>query len=67
MVWLTGCLGGVPIGTTLTGGDPITGDEERGGGTLSDKSCPSLPGCRIRLGSPVSLKPDIGELSCCGK
>lgn len=59
-----GCLGGVPIGTALTGGEPITGEEERGGGTLSERSHPSsvLP-CRGRLGSPTSLMMDMSGLS----
>lgn len=62
--WLIGCLGGVPIGTALTGGEPITGEDERGGGTLSDKSCPSslLP-WGGRLGRPTSLMIDMRGLS----
>lgn len=59
-----GCFGGVPIGTALTGGLPITGEEERGGGTLSDKSRPSsLLSVGGRFGSPTSLIMDISVLS----
>ncbi len=58
-----GCFGGVPIGTALTGGLPITGELERGGGTLSDKSRPSLLSAGGRLGSPTSLMMDISVLS----
>ena len=62
---LIGCLGGVPMGTALTGGEPITGEEERGGRTLSDRSRGSSPlsggGC---LGRPTSLMIDMSGLSC---
>lgn len=57
-------MGGVPIGTALTGGLPITGEDERGGGALSDKSRPSsLVIGGGRLGSPTSLMIDISGLS----
>lgn len=59
-----GCFGGVPIGTALTGGLPITGEEERGGGTRSDKSRPSsLPRAGGRFGRPTSLIIDRSGLS----
>lgn len=55
------------MGTALTGGLPMTGEEERGGGTLSDKSRLSSPliGGGL-LGSPTSLMMDISGLSCRG-
>lgn len=64
-MWLKGCLGGVPMGTALTGGLPITGEEERGGGTLSER--PRLSSLLIEggcLGNPTSLIIDNSELSC---
>lgn len=66
-VWLIGCLGGVPIGTALTGGEPIIGDVDRGGGTLSDKSGPSsFLAWRDLFGRPTSLIIDMSGLSCRG-
>lgn len=52
------------MGTALTGGLPMIGEEERGGGTLSDRSKQSSALIVGGLfGSPTSLMMDISGLS----
>lgn len=38
---MVGCLGGVPMGTALTGGLPMTGEDDRLGSARSETSCSS--------------------------
>lgn len=63
---VVGCLGGVPMGTALTGGLPMTGEDDRLGSARSETSCSSSRGCGGLWGRAYSST-DTEGTSCTRK